>query len=128
MNCIYIVIIMILKSTYGLGILALIILVVFGKSVVKDSADYMIYNYVKDGHLKDFDNQMRERFRILQDDTVDDVVLPEMNSEQGPFMHMALTKDVNNFTNYATKLYYGKKSVIAIPRDEYLLRNSKWKR
>lgn len=118
----------VLKSTYGLGILALIILVVFGKSVVKDSADYMIYNYVKDGHLKDFDNQMRERFRILQDDTVDDAVLPEMNSEQGPFMHMALTKDVNNFTNYATKLYYGKKSVIAIPRDEYLLQKSKWKR
>ena len=96
-----------------------VFLVAFSKSILKNSADYMIYDYVKGGHLKDFVSQMEERLEILNDESQREVVLPEMNSEQGPFMHMALTSDINNFTNVSTMSFYDKDSVIAIPRDEY---------
>jgi hypothetical protein len=43
-----------------------------------------------------------------------------MNPEQGPLMHMALLSDPNAYTNKNTELFYGKTSVIAIPREEYL--------
>ena len=42
-----------------------------------------------------------------------------MNDEQGPFMHMALLADPDAYTNKATARFYGKESVIAIPRTEY---------
>ncbi|SEQ36765.1 DUF6056 family protein [Butyrivibrio sp. TB] len=99
--------------------IATMLLIVFGKSIIKNSHDYMIYNFIKDGRLEDFEAQMQERLEILLDDTQQNVVLPEMNDDQGPFMHMPLTSDISNFTNDSTRKYYGKESVIAIPRDEY---------
>ena len=60
---------------------------------------------------------MQERLRILENEEITDAVVPEMNSEQGPFMHMSLLADPDAFTNHATALYYGKESVIAVPRD-----------
>ncbi len=104
---------------YGLWAIAAVVLVIGSKSIIKNSADYMIYNYVKEGHLKDFEDQMQERLAILLDDSQQNVVVPEMNNDQGPFMHMPLTADSENFTNDSTRRYYGKESVIAIPRDEY---------
>jgi hypothetical protein len=60
----------------------------------------------------------------LEDDTIKDVVVTEMNDEQGPLMHMPLTSDPEKYTNYATGLYYEKDSVVAVPRDEW---NSNYK-
>ena len=34
-------------------------------------------------------------------------------------MHMALVDDPDSFTNWATRMYYGKDSVIAVPREVY---------
>ena len=107
------------KLVILLGVISLIIFGLEGKNIIKDSADYMIYRFIREGHLRDYDQQMKERLEILLDETVTEVVLPEMNSEQGPFMHMAITDDVNNFTNYVTKDYYNKNTVIAIPREKY---------
>ena len=98
---------------------AFIISVAFCKDIVKGSADYMMVNFIRSGQLADFAAQMEERIKILSDDTVKDAVVPEMNDQQGPFMHMALTSDPNNFTNSSTMRYYGKDSVIAIPRNRY---------
>lgn len=76
-------------------------------------------NYIASGQLKDFEYQMQERLAILHNPAIKDVVLPGMNDEQGPFMHMPLTEDPQNYTNVSTARYYGKNSVIAIPREEY---------
>ena len=62
---------------------------------------------------------MQERLSILHDPSIKEVVLPEMNDQQGPFMHMPLTSDPKSYTNYATARFYGKDSVIAVPREEY---------
>ena len=69
--------------------------------------------------MNDFQNQMQERLAILQNNEIKDAVLPEMNEEQGPFMHMPLVDDPTAFTNSSTAAYYGKNSVIAVPRDEF---------
>ncbi len=107
------------KIAISMAVLALLLMGAFSKSIIKSSADYMIYEFIKGGHLKDYAWQMEERIAILEDDTQKNVVVPEMNSEQGPFMHMALTEDPDSFTNNATKRYYGKDSVVAVPREQY---------
>lgn len=92
---------------------------VFGKYLIGNMTDYICVNFICSGQLKDFEYQMQERLAILHDPEITNVVLPEMNNEQGPFLHMALLSDPNAYTNQATARFYGKESVIAIPRSEY---------
>lgn len=89
------------------------------KHLVGNMASYICINFIKSGQLRDFEFQMQERLRILNDPEIEDVIVPEMNNEQGPFMHMALLADSDSYTNQATARFYGKRSVIAIPRTEY---------
>lgn len=93
--------------------------IIFGRHLIGNMADYTCINFIKSGQLKDYEYQMKERLAILHDPKIEEVVLPEMNDEQGPFMHMALLDDSNAYTNRATARFYGKKSVVAIPRAEY---------
>lgn len=83
------------------------------------TVDYTCITFVREGHLADFESQMEERLAILEDDSIRDAVVPEMNPEQGPFMHMALLRDPDAFTNRVTAEYYEKNSVTAIPREEW---------
>lgn len=102
-----------------LSVAILLIMVVTGKKMIKTSVDYTCYSFWSSGQLADFEKQMQERLAILQDDTTSDVIVPEMNSDQGPFMHFALMKDPATYTNRVTSRFYGKNSVVAIPREEY---------
>ena len=90
---------------------------VMRREIILPSVDYTCYTFAENGQLADFEEQMQERLRILENEEITDAVVPEMNSEQGPFMHMSLLADPDAFTNHATALYYGKESVIAVPRD-----------
>lgn len=91
---------------------------IFGRYLIGNSSGYMCYQFASSGALHDFDVQMQERIAILQSEEKD-VVLPQMNDDQGPFMHMPLTGDASSYPNQATSLFYGKDSVIAISRDEW---------
>lgn len=97
----------------------IIFCIIFGKHLIGNMAAYICLDYIRSGQLMDFEYQMKERLAILHDPEIVDAVLPEMNNEQGPFMHMALLADPNAYTNMATARFYGKTSVIAIPRVEY---------
>lgn len=99
-------------------IFILLFLIVCWKFLIGNSSGYMCYNFIKTGQLRDFDNQMKERIAILQSEEKN-VILPQMNDEQGPFMHMPLTEDPSSYTNQTVQLFYLKDSVIAIPRDEW---------
>lgn len=92
---------------------------VFGRFLIGNMTDYICVKFIHSGQLKDFEYQMQERLAILHDPDIENVILPEMNDEQGPFLHMALLSDPNAYTNRATARFYGKDSVIAIPRTEY---------
>ncbi|WP_026662041.1 hypothetical protein [Butyrivibrio proteoclasticus] len=93
--------------------------VVFWRFLIGNSLDYLCYNYISSGALSDFEQQMQERLLILEDDTIKDAVVPEMNDQQGPLMHMPLTSDSSQYTNYATGLFYEKESVVAVSREEW---------
>ena len=106
-------------ATVTVFLICAAVLLLGAKAAVKNSNDFICIDYVRSGQLKDFTEQMEERLRILEDDSIKEVILPEMNDEQGPFMHMPLLRDPHAFTNWITANYYGKSSVIAVPREEY---------
>lgn len=89
------------------------------RHLIGNMTGYMCAEFIRSGQLSDFEYQMQERLSILHDPETKDVVLPEMNDIQGPFMHMPVTSDPNCYTNRATARFYGKDSVIAISRNEY---------
>ena len=99
--------------------LSLLLFVTGAKSCLKSSDMYMIYDFISSGKLADYHAQMEERIAILNCDGSGDVIVPEMNSEQGPFMHMALLEDPDSWTNRITAAYYGKASVTAVPREKF---------
>ena len=99
--------------------LSLLLFVTGAKSCLKSSDMYMIYDFISSGKLADYHAQMEERIAILNRDGSGDVIVPEMNSEQGPFMHMALMEDPDSWTNRITAAYYGKASVTAVPREKF---------
>lgn len=100
-------------------ILILMICIVETPIILNHSAFKVSVNYISSGQLRDFEAQMQERLEILNDPTIKDVVLPSMNDQQGPLMHMPATEDPSNYTNHCIARYYGKNSVICIPREEY---------
>lgn len=90
----------------------------FGKHLIGNSAGYLCYDFISTGRLNDFRNQMKERIDILESDEKI-IILPQMSDDQGPFMHMPIVENPDGYANYATKLFYFKDSVIAIPRNEW---------
>lgn len=80
---------------------------------------YKYYDFISSGQLADFEAQMQERFELLNDPNATDVVVPYMNSEQGPFIHFTITNDVTNYSNVVTATFYEKNTVLGIPREEY---------
>lgn len=97
----------------------LLFCIVAAKHLIGNMTSYICVDFIRTGQLSDFEYQMQERLKILNDPQIVNAVVPEMNDQQGPFMHMALLDDPNSYTNSATARYYGKESVIAIPRPEY---------
>lgn len=110
----------ILNITVFFGALALC--AVFGKHLIGNSVDYTCYTFWKSGQLSDYTRQMEEKLSILQSDDTGDVLVPEMNNEQGPFMCMAEIGDPDNFNNVSSAAFYGKRSVTAVPRQELVER------
>ncbi len=103
----------------------LLLLLLCMKPCIKKSAAYTCYDFARSGRLRDFVIQMEERIELLNDSSLVDIFVPEMNDDQGPFMHLQLSQDSSNYTNEATALYYNKRSVTAVPREEYYRRYAK---
>jgi hypothetical protein len=108
-----------LANRYILSGAILILGVLFLKSSVKRSTAYTCIDFARNGGLDDFVTQMEERIELLDDEKLKNVYVPEMNDQQGPFLHLQLSEDPDNYTNYATAVYYHKNSVTAVPREEY---------
>lgn len=102
----------------GLVVVLLICAVLFHRQFLANSIDYTIYNFWSSGRLEDYSDQMKERISILNS-ADENVIVQAMNEDQGPFMCMALTDDKSSVVNGQTADFYGKESVIAIPREEF---------
>ena len=91
---------------------------IINKYLLKNMLDYTIYDYIITGQAQDFEEQMQQRLQLLSTDEMD-VVVPDINDQQGPFMHMPVTKDAGSYTNAVTADLYNKRTIVAIPRDEW---------
>ena len=107
-----------LKKQYIYILIIEIVFLYMGRHGIKVSTDYVCMEYIKSGAAEDYKEQMEEYYNLLTTDELD-VILPEVNDEQGPLQCMPVTGDISNFTNYVTADYYYKNTVRAIPREEW---------
>lgn len=101
------------------GILFCLLLMFFFKGNIKATTSWICLEYITSGQAADYKEQMDLQTRLLMDEDTEDVVLPFINDIQGPLMHMPVTADPDAWTNMVTREFYGKKSVVAMPRPEW---------
>ena len=89
------------------------------RSDMKETTTWQCYDYIASGQAADYKAQMEQFLELLSDDSIQDVVLPAINDQQGPLQHMPVTSDPSAWTNTTVRNYFGKKSVVAIPRAEW---------
>lgn len=102
------------------GLCICMVFLVICKGNVKQSTSYICLSYITSGQAADFKEQMDLQTDLLLDEAVNDVVVPFINDDQGPLMHMPVTADKEAWTNTVTRDFYGKGSVTAIPREEWM--------
>ena len=102
-----------------IGFVVCQVLLVIGRSNIKASTLWVSMEYITSGQAVDYKLQMDLQTELLTDENTADVVLPFINDVQGPLMHMPVTADPDAWTNTVTKRFYGKNSVVAMPRSEW---------
>lgn len=108
-----------IRYLYVAAIVAAMVVLVLGRSNIKESTDYMCMEYILTGQARDYQDQMDQFTQLLTDDTVDEVILPSINDWQGPLMHMPVTENPDAWTNQTVKEFFGKKRVVSIPREDW---------
>lgn len=107
------------KIIYITGLGVCMMLLVIGRSHIKTSTLYVSMEYIISGQAADYKEQMDLQTMIMNNENITDVVLPGINDVQGPLLFFPVTDDPNEWTNIIIKDFYGKNSVIAIPRPEW---------
>ncbi len=102
-------------------ILACAVIVYMGRHGIKEYTDFICLEYYLTGQAADYKEQMALQHMLMEEDGVDDVVVPEVNNEQGPLMQMPIVADPHNVDNIMTASFYGKNSCRAIPRNEWIV-------
>lgn len=95
-----------------------LVLVVIGKGDIKHTTTYVCYEYIISGQADDYKRQMDEFTQALLDPNSDEVVVPPINSDQGPLMHMNVTDNKDAWSNRVVADFFGKKSVVSRCVDE----------
>jgi hypothetical protein len=100
-------------------VVALGIAIFIGRHGIKGYTDYVCMDYYLSGRADDYLVQMKLQRAIMAQEDVMDVVVPEVNYDQGPLMQMPIIEDPENINNSMAARFYGKNSCRAIPRDEW---------
>jgi len=109
------------KRVVVIGISIVVVMIAFfGRHGVKKYTDYVCLEYYLSGQADDYKEQMKLQRMLMTEEEVDDVIVPEVNNEQGPLMQMPIVADPDNVDNYMTASFYGKNSCRAIPRKEWI--------
>jgi len=105
----------------GLAVLAISFIVMFlGRHGVKEYTDYVCIEYYLSGQAADYKEQIALQRLLMEEEGVDDVVVPEINNEQGPLMQMPIVSDTENVDNTMTASFYDKNSCRSISRNEWI--------
>lgn len=102
------------------GVLLCLVLVYICRHDIKISTTYVSLRYIVSGEAADFKEQMDLQTKLMEEEGVEDVIVPFINDVQGPLMHMPIMSESDGFTNWAAAQFYGKNSVIAIDRPEWM--------
>ncbi|MBE5823701.1 MAG: hypothetical protein E7308_06485 [Butyrivibrio sp.] len=103
----------------ALTFIVLCICLYAGRHGIKKYTDYVCLEYYLNGHADDYLIQMKLQRALMTQQDVTDVVVPEVNLEQGPLMQMPIVSDPTNIDNTMTAKFYGKNSCRSIPRPEW---------
>ena len=101
------------------GMVVCVLLMLICRSDIKETTTWQCIDYIATGQAADYKVQMEQFTELLLDESVQDVVLPSINDKQGPLQHMPATPNPEAWTNTTIANYYGKKSVVAVPRAEW---------
>lgn len=104
---------------YAAGFAAALLILGICRMDLKNTTDYVCYYYIRTGRAAVYKEQMDELTGILTDESVEDAVVPFIVGEQEPLVHMPITLDKDEWTNQKMALFFRKKSLVAIPRDEW---------
>ncbi len=104
----------------ALIILAVLGIAFLGRHGVKTYTDYVCLEYYLTGQAHDYKEQMALQRLLMEEEGVEDVIVPQINDQQGPLMHMPIVADPTNVDNLMAKSFYGKNSCRSIPRDEWM--------
>ena len=105
------------RKAVFLGTAAVCLLIAgISRGTLKQTTFYNCVTFITSGRADDYKAQMEERLEILLDDSQKDIRLPEMNSDQGPFMHMEIMEDPDAWTNTVMCEFYRKDRVIRVGR------------
>ena len=99
--------------------MALFIALYFGRHGIKKYTDYVCMEYYLTGQADDYLEQMKLQRKLMSQEDVMDVVVPEINNEQRPLMHMPIVADPSNIDNTTVASFYGKNSCRSIHRPEW---------
>lgn len=86
---------------------------------LKNSTDYVCYYYIRTGRAAVYKEQMDELTQLLTQEDVEDVVVPFIVGEQEPLVHLPITLDKEGWSNQKMAEFFRKKSLVAVPRDEW---------
>lgn len=101
------------------GLFICVILMCVCRSDMKETTTWMCVEYIATGQAADYKEQMEQLTQLMTEDSEQDIVVPFINDMQGPLMHMPVTENPTAWTNTVICQYYGKNSVVAIPRTEW---------
>ncbi|MCM1134059.1 MAG: DUF6056 family protein [Clostridium sp.] len=108
------------KSSLICGLFLSLVLVAVFRSNIKTSTSYICLRYIVSGEAGDYREQMELQTRLMEEEEVENVVVPFINDVQGPLMQMPVTEDVSAWTNTVTAGFYGKDSVVAMERPKWM--------
>lgn len=106
------------------GLIVLCIAALVCQHGIKETTDYICYDYIRSGQAADYKEQMDLQTSLLLNSAEEDVIIPMINDWQGPLMQMPATGDASAWSNYVIADFYEKRTVVAIPRTEW---NEKYK-
>lgn len=104
---------------YAAGFFVAFLILCICRIDLKNSTDYVCYYYIRTGRAAVYKEQMDELTAILTDESVEDAVVPFIVGEQEPLVHLPVTLDKEEWSNQKMAQFFGKKSLVAIPRDEW---------
>jgi hypothetical protein len=91
-----------------------------------DTVAYQSYRLIKTGQAADYKRLAALRTQIMLDDSIRAVVLPAVYDDYSPLKAVSLETDPENWTNRALRDFYGKDSVTAIDKNEWIEMYGRW--